>query len=130
MLFRSVDQLIHELGADQTPRIEVFNKCDLWTGDIRPHGEDRVSISAKTGEGMGDLLAAIGRVLDNGARRVTIHLPYERGGLLDKLYQDAKVERVDYSQTIDIVAVCTPKIIGQLGSLVEGWKPRKEFWED
>ena len=125
-----VDQLIHELGADQTPRIEVFNKCDLWTGDIRPHGEDRVSISAKTGEGMGDLLAAIGRVLDNGARRVTIHLPYERGGLLDKLYQDAKVERVDYSQTIDIVAVCTPKIIGQLGSLVEGWKPRKEFWED
>ncbi len=125
-----VDQLIHELGAEQTPRIEVFNKCDLWTGDIRPHGENRVSISAKTGEGIPDLLSAIGRVLDNGARRVTIHLPYDKGGLLDRLYLEAKVEKVDYGQTIDVTAICTPKVIGQLGPLVEGWKPHKEFWED
>ena len=125
-----VDQLIHELGADRTPRIEVFNKCDCWNGDVRPHGENIVSISAKTGEGLPDLLAAIGAKLDNGARRVTIHLPYDRGGLLDKLYQDAKVEKVDYSETIDVVAVCPQKIIGQLGPLVEGWKPHKEPWEE
>ena len=125
-----VEQLIHELGADQTPRIEVFNKCDLWTGDIRPHGEDRVSISAKTGEGLDELKAAIGRALDNGARRVTIHLPYDKGGLLDRLYQEAKVEQVEYGETIDVAAVCTPKLIGQLGPLVEGWKPHKEPWEE
>ena len=125
-----VDQLIHELGADRTPRIEVFNKCDCWDGDIRPHGDNIVSISAKTGEGLPDLLAAIGAKLDNGAKRVTIHLPYDKGGLLDKLYQDAKVEKVDYSETIDVVAVCPPKIIGQLGPLVEGWKPHKEPWEE
>ena len=125
-----VDQLIHELGADRTPRIEVFNKCDCWDGDIRPHGDNIVSISAKTGEGLPDLLAAIGAKLDNGAKRVTIHLPYDRGGLLDKLYQDAKVEKVDYSETIDVVAVCPQKIIGQLGPLMEGWKPHKEPWED
>lgn len=125
-----VDQLIHELGADQTPRIEVFNKCDLWAGDIRPHGEDIVSISAKTGEGVPQLLAAIGKRLDSGAKRVTIHLPYDQGGLLDKLYQQAKVEQVDYAETIDVVAVCTPKVIGQLGPMVEGWKPHKEPWED
>ena len=125
-----VEQLIHELGADQTPRVEVFNKCDLWTGDIRPHGEGRVSISAKTGEGIPELLSAIGKVLDNGARKVTIHLPYDKGGLLDKLYLEAKVERVEYGETIDVVAVCTPKVIGQLGPLVEGWKPHKEFWEE
>ena len=125
-----VDQLIHELGADRTPRIEVFNKCDCWDGDIRPHGDNIVSISAKTGEGLPDLLAAIGAKLDNGAKRVTIHLPYDKGGLLDKLYQDAKVEKVDYSETIDVVAVCPQKIIGQLGPLMEGWKPHKEPWED
>ena len=125
-----VEQLIHELGADQTPRIEVFNKCDLWTGDIRPHGEDRVSISAKTGEGLDELKAAIGRALDNGARRVTIHLPYDKGGLLDRLYQEAKVEQVEYGETIDVTAVCTPKLIGQLGPLVEGWKPHREPWEE
>ena len=125
-----VEDLIRELGAEQTPRLDVFNKCDRYLGDIRPHGEDIVSISARTGEGVPELLAAIGRRLDNGARRVIIHLPYDQGGLLDKLYQQAKVESVEYGETIDVVAVCTPKVIGQLGPLVEGWRPRREPWED
>ncbi len=125
-----VDQLIVELGAEQTARIEVFNKCDLWTGEIRPHGDNIVSVSAKTGEGLPQLLSLIGRTLDSGARRVTIHLPYDRGGELERLYQEAKVEQVDYGQTIDVVAVCPPRIIGQLGPLVEGWKPHKEPWEE
>ena len=125
-----VDKLILELGAEQTPRIEVFNKFDKWTGEIRPHGEDIVSISAKTGEGLDKLLEAIGKRLDSGAKRVTIHLPYDKGGILDQLYQEAKVEQVEYAETIDVVAVCTPKTIGQLGPLVEGWQPHKEPWED
>ena len=125
-----VDQLVLELGAEKTPRLEIFNKCDLWTGEIRPHGENIVSISAKTGEGIDRLLAAIGERLDTGAKRVTIHLPYDKGGLVERLYQEAKVEKVDYGETIDVVAVCTPKTIGQLGPLVEGWQPHKEPWED
>ena len=124
-----VDQLIHELGADQTPRLEVFNKCDLWTGEIRPHGENIVSISARTGEGLPALLEAIGQRLDSGVKRVTIHLPYDKGGLLDRLYQEAKVEQVEYGETIDVVAVCTPRTFGQLGPLVEGWQPHREPWE-
>ena len=86
--------------------------------------------AARTGEGLDDLLKAIGGVLDNGARRVTIHLPYDKGGILETLYQQAKVESVEYGQTIDVKAVCTPRIIGQLGPLVEGWQPHKEPWED
>ena len=125
-----VDELIRELGAEQTPRLEVFNKCDRYVGEIRPHGENIVSISAKTGEGLEELLETIGKRLDSGAKRVTIHLPYDKGGILDTLYREAKVEKVDYSETIDVVAVCTPKTIGQLGPLVEGWQPHKEEWED
>ena len=125
-----VDQLIMDLGAAETPRLEVFNKCDLWTGEIRPHGDNIVSISAKTGEGVEELLAAIGKKLDNGAKKVTIHLPYDRGGELERLYREAKVESVEYGETIDVVAVCTPKVIGQLNTLVEGWQPHKEPWED
>ena len=126
-----VDQLIMDLGAQETPRIEVFNKCDLWTGEIRPHGEDIVSVSARTGEGLDDLLEAIGKRLDSGAKRVTIHLPYDKGGMLERLYKEAKVEQVEYGETIDVIAVCTPKLIGQLGQMVEGWQERqKEPWED
>ena len=125
-----VDELIRELGAEQTPRLEVFNKCDRYVGEIQPHGENIVSISAKTGEGLDKLLEAIGTRLDSGAKRVTIHLPYDKGGILDALYKEAKVESVDYAETIDVVAVCTPRTIGQLGPLVEGWQPHKEPWED
>jgi GTP-binding protein HflX len=83
-----------------------------------------------TGEGLLDLLAAIGARLDNTAKRVVIHLPYDKGGMLETLYREAKVESVEYDSTIDVVAVCTPKLIGQLGPLVEGWKPHREPWED
>ena len=109
-----VDRLIQELGVGETPRLEVFNKCDKFVGDILPHGEDMVPISAKTGAGLDALLAAIGRRLDAGARRVELRLPYGKGGLLDQLYREAKVEKVDYGETIEVTAVCTPRTLGQM----------------
>ena len=87
-----VDDLIRELGAEQTPCLRVYNKSDLFWGDIRPHGEDTVNISAKTGEGLDELLRAIDKRLDKGTRRVTLHIPYDKAGLLDTLYREAKVE--------------------------------------
>ncbi len=126
-----VEQLIYDLKASQTPRIDVFNKSDLYTGDIIPHGEDIVSISAKTGQGLDDLLAAIGKRLDKGTFQVVIHLPYDKGGILDVLYREAKVESVEYAETIQVGAVCTTKLLGQIKDyVVEGWKPPKEPWED
>ena len=107
-----------ELGAEQTPRLDVFNKCDRYLGDIRPHGEDIVSISARTGEGVDRLLEMIDQRLDKGTRRVTIRLPYDKGGLLDMLYREAKVESVDYGETIDVVAVCGPRTLGQVEPFV------------
>ena len=125
-----VESLIQELGVSETPRLEVFNKCDRVPGEILPHGADIVPISAKTGAGLDGLLAAIEKRLDTGKRRVTIHLPYDQGGVLDLLYREAKVEQVEYTATIDVVAVCTPKTIGRLGPLVEGWTKPKEPWEE
>ena len=126
---RIVDELIVELGAEQTPCLRVYNKSDLFWGDIRPHGEDCVNISAKTGEGMDELLKAIDKMLDRGTRRVTLHLPYDKGGLLDILYREAKVESVEYAETIDVVAVCNPRAIGMVKPYIEGWVEPKEDWE-
>ena len=125
-----VDSLIAELGAEQTPCLRVYNKSDLFWGDIRPHGEDSVNISAKTGEGVDSLLQAIDKLLDKGTRRVTLHLPYDKGGLLDLLYREAKVESVEYAETIDVVAVCNPKAIGTVKPYIEGWAEPKEPWEE
>ena len=109
-----VEKLIAELGASETPRIDVFNKSDLYVGDIVPHGEDIVSVSARTGRGLDELLGMIGKRLDQGAHKVLLHLPYDKGGVLDMLYREAKVETVEYGDTIEVTAVCTPKILGQI----------------
>ena len=126
-----VEKLIAELGAEQTPRIDVFNKCDNCPAEILPHGADIVSISAKTGQGLDELLEKIGGHLDTGACRVELSIPYDKGGLVDLLHREAKVEQVDYGETIQVTAVCTPVQLGRLKDyVVSGWTPPKEFWED
>ena len=114
-----VENLILELGAGELPRIDVYNKSDLVpAGEILPHGEDICSISARTGQGIEALLELIDRRLDKGARRCVIHLPYDKGGLLDMLYREAKVERVEYGGTIDVTAVCNPRVLGQVAPFI------------
>ena len=125
---RIVDDLIRELGADSIPCIRVYNKCDVAFGFQRKE-ENAVTLSARTGEGVADLLAAIDKKLDKGTKRVTLHLPYDKAGALDALYRVARVESVEYGATVDVVAVCTPRIIGQLHQFIEGWTEPKEDWE-
>ncbi len=125
---RIVDDLIRELGADSIPCIRVYNKCDVAFGFQRKE-ENAVTLSARTGEGVADLLAAIDKKLDKGTKRVTLHLPYDKAGALDALYREARVESVEYGATVDVVAVCTPRIIGQLHQFIEGWTEPKEDWE-
>ena len=126
-----VEKLIVELGAQQTPRIDVFNKIDRCPSEILPHGADIVSVSAKTGQGLEELLEKIRGRLDTGAHRVVLHIPYDKGGIVDLLHREAKVDRVDYGEAIEVEAVCTPVQLGRLKDyIVSGWTPPKEFWED
>ena len=126
---RIVDELIRELGAESIPCIRVYNKCDVAFTAQQEREADAVYISAKTGEGIPALLEAVDKKLDKGTKRVGIHLPYDRTGLLDGLYREAKVENVAYGETVDVTAVCTPRIMGQLKEYIEGWVEPKEDWE-
>ena len=126
-----VERLITELHASETPRLDLFNKCDLLEEDILPHGEDIVALSAKTGEGVDQLLDKLRRRLDKGTVRVKLAIPYDQGGLVDMLYREAKVDSVEYGEAIEVDVVCPPKVLGRVRDYVtEGWKPEKEFWED
>ncbi len=126
-----VERLITELGAWETPRLDVFNKCDLVAGEILPHGEDTVAISARTGEGLDALLDKLRTRLDKGTVRVELAIPYDKGGLLDLLHREAKVEKVEYAGSIEVTALCPPKVLGRVRDyVVGGWKPEKEPWED
>lgn len=113
-----VEKLICELGAQSAPCIDVFNKSDLYAGDIMPHGQDIISVSARTGRGLDELIAMIGKRLDTGAHRVRLRLPYDRGGVLDMLYREAKVEQVEFGDSIEVMVLCTPKVLGQVSDYV------------
>ena len=126
---RIVDELIRELGAEGIPCIRVYNKCDAAFTAQQEREKDAVYISARTGEGVPALLEAVDKRLDKGTKRVVIHLPYDKAGLLDGLYREAKVEGVEYGETVDVTAVCTPRIMGRLKAYIEGWVEPKEDWE-
>ena len=126
---RIVDELIRELGAEGIPCIRVYNKCDAAFTAQQEREKDTVYISARTGEGIPALLEAVDKRLDKGTKRVVIHLPYDKAGLLDGLYREAKVEGVEYGETVDVTAVCTPRIMGRLKAYIEGWMEPKEDWE-
>ena len=126
---RVVESLIRQLGAEQTPCIKVFNKCDLYMG-ILPHGEDIVCISAKTGEGTADLVEKLAALLDRGKRHVHLSIPYANAGITDLLNREAILENLEYTDTsIEVDAVVTPDIFGRVRQFIPGWTEPREDWE-
>ena len=91
-----VDSLIRQLGAEDTPCIRVFNKCDAYIG-ILPHGENIVCISARSGEGAKELVDTLSAMLDRGKKRVTLKIPYANAGLADSLNREAQVHSMEYT---------------------------------
>ena len=64
---RVTEQVLESLGAGNTPCIEVYNKCDLEEA-IPSKKENAVAISAKTGMGIGTLLARVEAELNRTQR--------------------------------------------------------------
>ena len=80
--------LLTELGAGDIPQLVVYNKCDL-TSSFREartlSNNERVFISAGSGLGIDDLLAAISALLKANKREVTLLIPYASAGMLNTL---------------------------------------------
>ena len=99
-------KLLSELGCADIPTITVLNKCDLcpeaYTTGIN---ENVVTISAKSGEGLDDLLQEISKALPESSYRVNLLLPYDKTGLLNKIRIDGKVFSEEYAPE-GILAYC------------------------
>ncbi len=110
-----VDRLIGQLAAPGTPVVRCYNKADLAAPDELPRESGAVILSAKTGEGVPALLRRIESELDRGLRRVRLLLPYDRGGLLDRLHTQAKVVSAEYgAEGIAVEAVVDRALYGRL----------------
>ena len=74
--------LLESLGADKIPMLNVLNKCDLLEGARPICTSDCVMVSAKTGEGVDEMLEKISKMLAPTQIRMTMLIPYSEGGLL------------------------------------------------
>lgn len=117
------EALLQELGAGDKPKLYVFNQCDKPEAQamfaLPQHSnlcENTVYISAKTGEGLDQLLLALQRLLHADKSRATFVIPNARAGELHRLYAEgAAVESVDYgAESITVVAVVSDKLRGRL----------------
>lgn len=126
---RVVDELICELGAESTPCVRVYNKCDAYIG-ILPHGEDIVCLSAKSGEGADALTEKLLEMLGRAKKRVTLEIPYAKAGIVDTLKREGAVTKLEYTDSgITAEAVLTAELIGRVKEFIPGYEEPKEEWE-
>ena len=100
-----VDDVIKTLGADNIPRLYVFNKCDLLSDtSLFSREKDTVCVSALTGAGFEELKSEICRMLSLSSRRTEFDIPYSKSALIDILHRDAKVLSTEYLD--DVIRIC------------------------
>ena len=114
-----VEEVLSQIGADQQPRIDVLNKCDLLSPgeEILPIMPGALHISAKSGAGLDQLLAAIARELRKTEQQVTLLVPFSQYGAIAELRQKGRVIKEEYQDTGTLITVMLPAdSFGQIAS--------------
>jgi GTP-binding protein HflX len=92
---RDVRNILASLGvAEETAQIELWNKLDLLdpeeaeAAELRAARDDQIfAVSALTGTGLEDFLAAVTHILGAETREENLHLAYEEGRKRAWLYE-------------------------------------------
>ncbi len=126
---RAVDAVLTQIGAVNQPRLLVFNKSDLLSepnfeivkNDLgRPM---RLNVSAKTGEGLDNLIEAVGQLLAKDIFECELKVPYDKGKLRSLLYAQNAVEeeRFDEHDGMPTLKVRLPREdVPRLNKLTDG----------
>jgi len=99
-----VNKVISEIGAENVPQIEVYNKIDQHeTLSARVETEEngvpgRVWLSAKTGEGIEGLLDAIIQFIRSRVQHHRLNLPASAGKLRAHLFDMGVVRNEEYGE--------------------------------
>jgi len=114
-----VRDVIGEVGARDIPEIVAFNKSDLADDEQRmvlrglePRG---VFVSARTGEGIDELLARIAEELPAPEVEMTLLVPYDRGEVISRLHVQGRVLATDYEDAgTRVTALVHPSRVAEL----------------
>jgi GTP-binding protein HflX len=119
---RAVKQVLDEVGAQQVPIIDVFNKCDQLTPDEQRRLQEAdpfaVCISAVTRQGLDNLLDVVTSRLALDVQRLTLTLDPESAvdrERLNRIYRHARVlEHETRDGRTTIIADVPRRLVGRL----------------
>jgi GTP-binding protein HflX len=98
----AVDEVLGEIGATEVPRLLALNKSDLLDDAardrLRNRFPDAIAISAVSGEGVEDLLAAVGIQLEKRAVEVEALVPYTEGTLIGRLHDEGRIMSSEHEE--------------------------------
>ncbi len=104
----AVRAVLAEIDAADVPELLVVNKADLDATEsrrlARRHGDSCV-VSARTGEGTGDLLTVMGAHLRRADRAVRLRVPFERGDVLAAVHREGEVVEETHGEGATVVDV-------------------------
>ncbi|MFC4243123.1 GTPase HflX [Gryllotalpicola reticulitermitis] len=99
---QTVRDVMGEVGARDIPELVVFNKSDLVDDDtrlvLRGLEPGAVFASARSGEGVDEVLARVMRLIPDRAVRVELLVPYERGEVIAALHERGRVTATAYTE--------------------------------
>lgn len=95
-----VTATLRQLGAGEVPMLLVFNKIDalqdrLLLHDLEAEFPGCVFVSAARSINLGRLLERMSETYDDSTTTSIVHLPYEHGGMVSRLYDHADVLKRD-----------------------------------
>jgi GTPase len=95
----AVNSVLDEIGASGKPTIMVFNKVDKFIngeGHLLTTLPNAVAISAKTGEGIPELLSELGKQLKPIREFIELSVPHENSAVIARLHEVGQVVERDY----------------------------------
>jgi GTP-binding protein HflX len=115
----AVREVLAEIGAAHVPELIVVNKSDVADPTVvarllarEPHS---VVVSARTGEGIGNVLSAIELDLPRPSVEIEALVPYARGDLMNRVHEYGEVLGVEHTGDGTVVkARVNPDLAGEL----------------
>lgn len=102
--FEVTKDVLKQIGVHEKKSLVVFNKKDIANEKL-DYEEEHLEISAKTGDGIKQLLEEVQRLLFADRKYAELLLPYERGDVISYLCEKADVQNIQYLEEGTLVKV-------------------------
>ena len=113
-----VYETLDNLGAKDKPVITCFNKMDIAPPEVilfDPRASQTVHISAKTGEGLEELLSEIEKILLAGKLYIDRIYPYDKAGKIAVIREKGQLLTEEYlAEGIHVEAYVPMEIYGAI----------------